>query len=330
MGQKAIPRGKIPDAVALLQKTMEVVAPKSKGKSFVFATVKDPGQVVMDYPTTIVPLKKYFLPPNDVILSYNIKTQDLKASLPESAPRLYFGIHNYELQGLLRLDYAFKNGVQDRTYLARRENAVFVGVSYEPDDFHFADSVGIPAQLKEGFDAFLTRFEDYYRVESFTDKGASIVKTLAPVLVDRDFGEEPVKHFKNRLKQSVAGIREVFHGAYNHPVWQKTAEKCLSCGTCNISCPTCYCFDVDDQTLLGTPEGMRLRKWDSCQFLSFTTVAGGEAFREKRNDRVRHRMSRKFAYIMDEKGRPFCVGCGRCVRQCAADINIVDVMNALL
>ena len=80
-------------------------------------------------------MKKYFLPPNDVILSYNIKTQDLKASLPESAPRLYFGIHNYELQGLLRLDYAFKNGVQDRTYLARRENAVFVGVSYEPDDF---------------------------------------------------------------------------------------------------------------------------------------------------------------------------------------------------
>jgi heterodisulfide reductase subunit C len=33
---------------------------------------------------------------------------------------------------------------------------------------------------------------------------------------------------------------------------------------------------------------------------------------------------------MDEKGRPFCVGCGRCVRQCTAGINIVDVMNALL
>jgi heterodisulfide reductase subunit C len=41
-------------------------------------------------------------------------------------------------------------------------------------------------------------------------------------------------------------------------------------------------------------------------------------------------MSRKFSYITDENGQPFCVGCGRCVRQCTAKINIVDVMNALL
>ncbi len=330
MPQKAIQRTKIPASIEVLLKKYRVVAPMAKGKSFVFAVVKDPGQVTIDYPTTILPLKKYFLPPNDVILSYNLKSQGLKASLSESTPTLFFGIHNYELQGLFRLDYAFRNGVPDQTYLSRRENAVFVGVSYEPDDFHFADSVGIPTQLKEGFDAFLTRFDDHYRVESLTEKGAALLKTLAPVLVDRDFSEEPVTHFRNKLKQSIAGIREIFHGAYNHPVWRETALRCHSCGTCNISCPTCYCFDVDDQTLLGSPEGVRLRKWDSCQFLSFTTVAGGEAFREKRNDRVRHRMSRKFAYIMDEKSRPFCVGCGRCVRQCTADINIVDVMNALL
>jgi len=41
-------------------------------------------------------------------------------------------------------------------------------------------------------------------------------------------------------------------------------------------------------------------------------------------------MSRKFAYITDDRGQPFCVGCGRCVRQCTAAINIVEVMNALL
>ena len=113
-------------------------------------------------------------------------------------------------------------------------------------------------------------------------------------------------------------------------MWAKTARECYSCGTCNISCPTCYCFDVDDQTTLGGSDGVRVRSWDSCQFISFSAVAGGEAFREKRNDRVRHRMSRKFAYITDDKGQPFCVGCGRCVRQCTAAINIVEVMNALL
>jgi len=190
--------------------------------------------------------------------------------------------------------------------------------------------VGIPTDLKEGFDIFLTKYNNHYRVETLTEKGGQIVKEWSAFLEDSDYKGDPVVHFKNKLKQSVAGIREIFHGAYNHPVWKKTAEKCYSCGTCNLVCPTCYCFDVSDEVTLGTDNGKRSRRWDSCQILGFTEVAGGEAFREKRYDRVRHRMSRKFAYIMDDKGMPFCVGCGRCVRQCTADINIVDVMNALL
>jgi NAD-dependent dihydropyrimidine dehydrogenase PreA subunit len=330
MPQKAIPREKIPSAIEILLKKFKVVAPTPKGKSFVFSRINDPAQAVLDYPTTIVPLKKFFMPPNDLILSYNMHTQEAKAPETAAEPTVFFGIHNYELQGVLRLDHAFRNGVPDPAYLRKRENAFFIGVSYEPDEYHFADSVGIPVGLREGFDAFLTRVGGFYRFEAFTDAGRSFEADLSKLFTDCGETEAPVVHFKNKLKQSVAGIREVFHGAYTHPVWQKTARECYSCGTCNISCPTCYCFDVDDQTTLGAADGVRLRKWDSCQFQSFTTVAGGEVFREKRNDRVRHRMSRKFAYIMDDKGRPFCVGCGRCVRQCTAKINIVDVMNALL
>jgi sulfhydrogenase subunit beta (sulfur reductase) len=330
MPQKAILKSKIPDAIALLQKNIKVIAPVAKGKSYIFTQIKDPSQAVLDYNTTILPLKKFFLPPNDLILSYDMKS--LKVAPPEikTEPTLFFGVHNYDLQGLFRLDYAFRTGVADETYLKKRDNGIFVGVSYQPDEYHFSDSVGVPVTLKEGFDVFLTKFDDHYRVEELTPKGAAIVKTISALLVDcKDVGD-PVVHFKNALKQSVAGIREIFHGAINHPIWKKTAAECYSCGTCNISCPTCYCFDVDDQTRLGGTDGVRVRKWDSCQFESFTEVAGGEVFREKRNDRVRHRMSRKFAYIMDEKSRPFCVGCGRCVRQCTAGINIVSVMNALL
>ena len=330
MAHKAIPREKVSEAVSILGKKYRIVAPVPKGKSFVFSVVSDPRQVVLEYPTTILPLKKFFLPPNDLLLSYNTKTQAARAPEIEAVPTVFFGVHNYELQGLFRLDHAFRSGVPDQTWLDRREKAVFVGVGYQPDEWHFSDSVGIPLSLREGFDAFLTRFDEAWRIEPLTPKGQSLIDDLAALLVPCDRTGYPVVHFKSKLKQSVAGIREIFHGAYNHPVWQKTARECYSCGTCNIVCPTCYCFDVDDLTLLGSEEGMRMRRWDSCQFLSFTTVAGGEAFREKRNDRVRHRMSRKFSYITDEKGRPFCVGCGRCVRQCTAKISIVDVMNALL
>lgn len=328
--QQAIPMEKIPDAVSILGKKHRIVAPVAKGKSFVFSVIDDPVAVTLDYPTTILPLKKFFLPPREVLLHYNRSSQAVTAPAPHAEPTIFVGIHNYELQGLLRLDHAFRAGVQDDTWLARRQGSLFVGVSYDPDEYHFAESVGIPTTLKDGFDLFLTRFGAHYRVEALSDEGAALMSDLAPVLVPCDCAGEPVVYFKNKLRQSVAGIREIFHGAYGHPVWQKTARECHSCGTCNICCPTCYCFDVDDQTTLGSDEGSRLRTWDSCQFLSFTAVAGGEAFREKRHDRVRHRMSRKFAYITDDKGQPFCVGCGRCVRQCTAAINIVDVMNALL
>jgi len=330
MSFKAITREKIPDIITLLKEKYRVIAPVTKGKSFVFKAIEDPKEVVLDYNTTILPLKKFFLPPRETIVEYNIGKTEFHAPEIKVEPTVFFGIHNYELQGVFRLDYAFGTGVKDETYLKKRENNIFIGVTYNPDDYHFAESVGIPTDLKEGFDIFLTKHNNHYRVETLTAKGAEIVKEWSIFLEDSNYSEDPVVHFKNKLKQSVAGIREIFHGAYNHPIWKKTAEKCYSCGTCNLVCPTCYCFDVSDEVELGTENGERSRRWDSCQILGFTEVAGGEAFREKRHDRVRHRMSRKFAYIMDDKGRPFCVGCGRCVRQCTADINIVDVMNALL
>ena len=252
--QQAIPREKIPEVISILGRKHRIVAPVPKGKSFVFSLVTDPRQVAIDYPSTILPLKKFFLPPVDVLLRYNTRNNTAAVPPDRREPTLFFGIHNYDLQGLLRLDHAFRSGVRDDTWLARREGSLFVGVSYVPDDHHFCDSVGIPAGLKDGFDLFLTRFDDHYRVEALTTAGTAMMADFASLLVPCDCDGDPVVHFKNKLRQSVAGIREIFHGAYNHPVWKKTAQACYSCGTCNISCPTCYCFDVEDQTILGTPE----------------------------------------------------------------------------
>jgi ferredoxin len=205
-----------------------------------------------------------------------------------------------------------------------------VGVSYSPDDSHFSPSVGIPADSREGLDVFLADAGDCWTVQAITAAGAALVRELAPLMDERDAPAPGVPLFRTKLRQSAAGAREVFHGAYNHPVWQETARKCLSCGTCTAVCPTCYCFDVDDETTLGAVTGERVRRWDSCQSTGFAAVAGGESFRARRADRVRHRLSRKLAWNADDQGRPSCVGCGRCARQCTAGISIVDVMNALL
>jgi ferredoxin len=125
-------------------------------------------------------------------------------------------------------------------------------------------------------------------------------------------------------------LAEILESGGLTEVWQEVARRCYSCGSCNTTCPTCFCFDMDDAFDLTLRSGERVRTWDSCQLQEFATVAGGHNFREERWQRVRHRWHRKFAYLFRQLGRPYCVGCGRCSRACTADINIVDVTNGLI
>ena len=89
-------------------------------------------------------------------------------------------------------------------------------------------------------------------------------------------------------------------------------------------CPTCFCFDVQDKLNIDAASGDRQRRWDSCQLKVFAEVASGENFREHRASRTRHRMFRKGKYIFDRTGRTGCVGCGRCIYHCVANISILE------
>ena len=107
------------------------------------------------------------------------------------------------------------------------------------------------------------------------------------------------------------------------------SKKCLSCGSCNLVCPTCYCFDVTDRLQLNLKDGKRFRRWDSCQLDSFAAVATGENFRTERKNRLKHRLNRKCLYETSDYGKPSCVGCGRCARACVAGIDIKEAINIL-
>ncbi|MCK4310760.1 MAG: 4Fe-4S dicluster domain-containing protein, partial [Methanomicrobia archaeon] len=113
-------------------------------------------------------------------------------------------------------------------------------------------------------------------------------------------------------------------------IWKDQAEKCLACGTCTIVCPTCFCYDVNDEVDLNLTTGKRIRTWDGCLLRDFTKVGSGEIFRESLEERYRHRYNRKGRYLPDMLGFVACVGCGRCSTQCVPDIaDPVDVMNMI-
>ena len=175
------------------------------------------------------------------------------------------------------------------------------------------------------------------QVETHTARGVKALEGAAkdiPAPGDfdraRDWPKDKTRKITAKISGSMAELADALRAGGHSPVWLEIAARCYSCGSCNTTCPTCFCFDVKDEIDLSMERGVRKRMWDSCQLIDFAEVASGHNFRGERWQRVKHRWHRKFLYLYERLGRPYCVGCGRCSRACTVDINIVDVSNKLL
>ncbi len=306
-----------------------VFAPHKKGDtSFVFKKIEDPESVVLDYDRTLNSVKKYFLPPREALFSFKKGENTLNKQMIENEKKIFLGVHSYDMKAVLRLDYNFSHGNPEENYLTRRQNSTFIGVSYTPDEYHFSQSVGIPLNDAEGFDMYLEKNSAGYIMQIITEKGEKLIDGFDGLEKAKD-GSSNHTQFKNKLKYNYNRLPEVFEHSWKASVWEEVSKKCVGCGTCNLVCPTCYCFDVEDSLDLSLQNGTRDRYWDGCMLNIFASVAGGENFRKPIPDRQRHRVYRKFKYITDKTGEPWCVGCGRCTAYCPAGISIVEIVNEL-
>jgi formate hydrogenlyase subunit 6/NADH:ubiquinone oxidoreductase subunit I len=321
--------GKVRSFVEHLQNRMTVYAPHKKGQSsYAFAEVKEAGNVVLDYPRSLHSVKKYFLPPREELLSFSIHDNSFEVTQSPPSNAIFFGVHSYDMQAVLKLDHNLSQGNAESNYISRRQGSIFVGVSFKPDKYHFSASVGIDPFDMTGFDLFLSKIEEGYILSVVSDEGADLVGGFQMP----EYGGVPgtTTGFHQHVYAPQSKLSLVFDQSYDHEVWEEVSEQCVGCGTCNLVCPTCYCFDVDDTVDITVTSGSRERNWDGCMIRDFSSVAGGEVFREKLSARQRHRVYRKFKYISDDTGEPWCVGCGRCTASCTAGISIVEIVNRLV
>jgi sulfhydrogenase subunit beta (sulfur reductase) len=323
--------GTVNDFLGFLKTKAQLFAPHKKGEaSYVYKAVENTNDVVLEYNRTIQPLKKFFLPAKEKLLSFNLTENNFKTEVVEAENRIFFGIHSYEMQGVKRLDYSFLTGNPESNYLTRRENSLFIGISYQPDEYHFSKAVGIEIEDTDGFSLYFEKTGNGYFVFLVDEKGATLVKEFGKgKLIEEPYNLEE-KKYNQKIKLHYNRLPQVFDHVYNSKVWDEVAERCVGCGTCNLLCSTCYCFDVRDEVEIDATTGSRNRFWDGCMLNTFAEVAGNENFREKLSNRTRHRLHRKFKYITDTSGELHCVGCGRCSKFCPADINIIDIINDLI
>ena len=331
-----LPKENLINFIVRLNLFGEIYAPTKRGeKSFVFAPVRDLSEIELNYTRTILPLKKYFFKPVDVM--FNFSAEDGYEAPVEEADRKHviFGAHPCDIHGLKILDVVFGGRYMDGYYFARRNNAIIIGIDCIPDDLCFCRSTGTDF-VDTGFDLFLSDIDDSYLVRVGTSLGDDIIKAGDSLFLEvekKDREEYKRKSIQRResfeTEIQLQDLPEIMDLEYESQIWQEVGEKCLSCGTCSMVCPTCYCYAVFDELNLDVSSGQRKRRWDSCLFKDYALVAGGHNFRAQRSSRVKNRYFHKQRGFVSQYGRPSCVGCGRCKAYCPAGVDIVEVIGKL-
>ena len=331
-----LPKENLAEFITRLNCFGQIHAPvKRSDKSFVFAPVGNLSEIELDYTRTILPLKKYFFKPVDTM--FNFCAEKGYEELVEEPDKKYviFGVHPCDIHGLKILDMVFSGRYVDSYYFARRNRAAIIGLDCTPDEFCFCRSTGTDF-VDTGFDLFLSDIEDSYLVRVGTSLGDDMVRAAQRLFrevekPDRDKYKSKSIQRRNSFRTEIQlqDFPEIMDLEYDSQVWQELGEECLSCGTCSMVCPTCYCYAVFDELDLNANSGQRKRRWDSCLFKDYALVAGGHNFRAQRSSRVKNRYFHKQRGFVSQYGRPSCVGCGRCKACCPAGIDIVEVVTKL-
>ncbi len=330
----------IPALLRQWSKRFEVHVPQREPHGFFdFAPWNDDVEIAWDYDVAYNSLKRFFLPAQETLLRFD-RARCLAEPVFDAKPRLLLGVHSYDLRAINQIDQLMDMGVPDPHYLKRRDATVIFAL--EPLNIaptSFWGSIGA-AGVKHGFDLYWTAIGPasfYVEVGSARGEELLLINGQLPkaTLVER----EAAKRERKRVRTLAAGNGLRFHWEdtpkllarnWNAPLWRHKTDKCLSCGSCVMVCPTCYCYEVRDEVDIDLNTGTRRREWHGCMLPSFQLVAGGHNFTPEAKERYRHRYFRKGKYIYDKIGELGCVGCGRCVRACTAGIaNPMAVYNEL-
>jgi sulfhydrogenase subunit beta (sulfur reductase) len=288
------------------------------------------------YRNTVVPPKASFLPPMEEMFRFRKDEEGYNIELPSQngQKQLLFGIRPCDARAMAILDMTFEDAYKDPYYLEKRKNAVLVGLGCtNPCESCFCTSMSTSPTDSTNVDIMLIDIGDHFLIEEVTAKGKELItKTKGlkeTVKSDEAEAEKSKKTAYNKVtrKLDTAGIKDKLLESFDDEgFWEQTAAKCISCGICTLLCPTCYCFDINDETVKG--EGTRFRSWDSCGFSLYTKMPM-ENPRSEKWRRVRQKVCHKYEFYPMAFDVIACTGCGRCIRLCPVNWDITQVIESV-
>jgi ferredoxin len=309
-----------------------IFGPQLSGETLRFTPITKAGDLCLTANNTTVPPKSIVFPQTETLLRFEQGETDIKTAEP-AGETVLFGIRPCDARAMKIVDNVFFWDVDDPYYLKRRTNSTLVGLAcLDPCVNCFCTSMGGGPASTEGLDLLLTDLGDSYLLEVLTAKGEVLCQGAEKLLGEASGAD---KEAAKLLQEKAAGqIRRQINPSaiparlpalWESPVWEQVSASCLGCGICTYLCPTCHCFDMQDET--EGAESRRYRTWDSCMFAEYTLHASGHNPRPTRRERTRNRINHKFSYFVDKFKVIACVGCGRCINLCPVNIDILDILS---
>jgi ferredoxin len=339
---KTITKSNFRKMVESLMESNEVIGPRWRdrdaqgNKIYRFLQIKNFAELEMDYTRTYSSPKNFFLPFKETLATYQLGDADWEQQIQYTIhPRVIVGMRACDINALRKLDEVMVKSVYPNPYyFARRRNTIIIGLDHEPLEDCFCHSMNANVAFS-GFDLFLTDIGGCYFVAINSDTGYMMVDRFG----GQEVTDEDQVNFK-KVKQQIDSkfktqvdvtiVPELMDLEFESEVWEKWGKKCLSCGSCAMVCPTCYCYGIEEEVDPTFSCATKCRTLYSCNLLDFAAVAGGHNFRPETHVRLKYRYYHQFKGFMEAFNQSLCVGCNRCGVACLAGIHPKAVIDDLI
>ena len=338
MVDRVIKKTELSDFVDRLIENHRVYAPVRRQNMTDFQEISSADQVDLSFANTTLSPKSIILPQSEAMFEFNLDRTSEQAGIlheieTDHFQRVIFGIRPCDARAFQLLDLNFDTpSHRDPWWVRSRQITTLVGLGCNtPCPTCFCTSAGSGPFAKEGLDLLLIDLDDELVIQVITEKGQGLLNDIGVEAEASGVKNEVVSALEESSLQSIKSVvpteglkQHDANALFNAEFWEEVQFACINCGVCTFVCPTCWCFDIQDEVLKG--KGLRLRNWDSCMFTLFTLHGSGHNPRSQKLQRVRQRFMHKLKYFPDKYRKGVaCVGCGRCVQQCPVNIDIRQV-----
>ena len=298
----------------------------------------------LNFSNTRISPKSVVYPQSEIMFEYSLDEKDpdhhiMKEAAKDYSPKAVLGIRPCDASAFLLVKRNFDTpDYKDPYWVKAYEATTFIGAACNnPCSTCFCTTAGSGPFNEDGLDILLADAGDCWYAKAITKKGENLLNVAGWNTVADGGALKKIESLKKeaeaRIISSVSADQlknKKTTELYEAPFWEDVSFSCINCGTCTFLCPTCWCFDIQDEN--SGCSGVRMKNWDSCMFPLFTIHGTGHNPRGTKLQRVRQRFMHKLKYYVDKYENGIqCVGCGRCIRSCPVNIDIrrvCDMMNS--